>query len=162
MGLQIAFWVLAVVAVGGAVMVVAQKNVFRAALTLIACFLAVAGLFVTLSADFLAAIQILVYVGAIAILIILGVMLTRDTMHASVSNKMGIPVFIVCGVLLGILIYVIGQTDWSATAPGTFAPTVADIGLALFQNEAYLLALEITPILLLAAIIGAIVLVREK
>jgi NADH-quinone oxidoreductase subunit J len=76
MGLTIAFWILAVVAVLAGIMVVSLKNVFRAALALILCFLTVAGIYVTLSADFLAAIQILVYVGAISVLIILAIMST--------------------------------------------------------------------------------------
>ena len=65
MGLVIAFWILAIVAIVSALGVVLLRNVFRAALSLILCFITVAGLYVTLSADFLAAVQILVYVGKI-------------------------------------------------------------------------------------------------
>ena len=71
MGFDIAFWILAVVGVAAALMVVLQRDVFRAALSLVLCFLIVAGIYVTLSADFLAAAQVLIYVGAISILIIL-------------------------------------------------------------------------------------------
>ncbi len=67
MGLEIAFWVLAVVSVGAALAVVLIRDIFRAALSLVLCFLAVAGIYITLSADFLAAAQVLVYVGAISI-----------------------------------------------------------------------------------------------
>jgi len=162
MGMQIAFWTLAVLAVIGALLVVAQQNVFRAALTLILCFLAVAGIFITLSADFLAAIQVLIYVGAIAILIILGVMLTRDSKQASTSNNLGPWAFVMAGGLLAVTVYVISNTAWPTAGAAAFAPTVADLGQALFGNDAYLLALEITPVLLLAAVLGAIVLVREK
>ena len=88
MGLTIAFWILAVVAVLAGIMVVTLKNVFRAALALILCFLTVAGLYITLSADFLAAIQILVYVGAISVLIILAILMTRDVQRGSPSNRM--------------------------------------------------------------------------
>ena len=87
-GLDIAFWVLAVVCVAAALAVVLLQNVFRAALTLVLCFLAVAGLYVTLSADFLAAVQILIYVGGISILVILAVMLTREVQNGSPSNKL--------------------------------------------------------------------------
>lgn len=160
--MQIAFWTLAALAVIGALMVVTQRNVFRAALTLILCFLAVAGIFITLSADFLAAIQVLIYVGAIAVLIILGVMLTRDSKQASTSNNLGPWAFVMAGGLLAVSIYVITNTAWLTVGEITFAPTVDDLGLALFGNQAYLLALEITPILLLAAVLGSIVLVREK
>ena len=163
MGITIAFWILAVVAVGGALLVVLQRNVFRTALTLVVCFLAVAGIFVTLSADFLAAIQILVYVGAVAVLIILGIMLTRDSQRGSLSNKFGFPAFITALLLLVITIIAIVGTPWQTNpVQPTLTPTVEALGLALFETNAYLLAVEIAPILLLAAVIGAIVLVREK
>ncbi|MBM4448631.1 MAG: NADH-quinone oxidoreductase subunit L, partial [Chloroflexi bacterium] len=76
--MTVSFWLLAVVAVTAALGVVLLRNVFRAALSLILCFLMVAGLYITLSADFLAAVQILVYVGAISVLIILAIMMTRE------------------------------------------------------------------------------------
>ena len=163
MGIMIAFYILAVVAVGGALLVVLQRNVFRTALTLVVCFLAVAGLFITLSADFLAAIQILVYVGAVAILIILGIMLTRDSQRGSLPNKFGFPAFIGSLFLLLITILAVTTTPWATTGTQpALAPTVEALGLALFEPSGYLLAVEIAPILLLAAVIGAIVLVREK
>ena len=86
MGLVIAFWLMATVAVIAALGVVLLRNVFRAALSLVACFLMVAGIYITLSADFLAAVQILVYVGAISVLIILGIMMTRDIQHGNPGN----------------------------------------------------------------------------
>ena len=163
MGITIAFWILAVVAVGGALLVVLQRNVFRTAMTLILCFLAVAGIFITLSADFLAAIQILVYVGAVAVLIILGIMLTRDSQRGSLPNKFGFPAFVSALLLLGFMIYAVTATPWqTAGTQPTLAPTVEALGLALFETNGYLLAVEIAPVLLLAAVIGAIVLVREK
>ncbi len=91
MGLDIAFWILAVVGVGAALAVVLLRDIFRAALSLVLCFIAVAGLYVTLSADFLAAVQILVYVGAISILLLLGILLTRDLQHGSPMNKLKLP-----------------------------------------------------------------------
>ncbi len=63
MGLDIAFWVLAVVGIAAALTVVLLRDVFRAALSLVLCFLTVAGLYITLSADFLAAVLVLIYVG---------------------------------------------------------------------------------------------------
>ena len=86
MGLEIAFWVLAVVGVVAALAVVLLRDVFRVALSLILCFLVVAGIYVTLSADFLAAVQVLIYVGAISVLIILAIMVTREVQQGSLSN----------------------------------------------------------------------------
>jgi NADH-quinone oxidoreductase subunit J len=98
MGLDIAFWVLAIVGVAAALGVVLLRNVFRAALTLVLCFVSVAGIYITLSADFLAAVQILIYVGGISILIILAVMLTRDVQHGSPSNRLRIPALVVAAI----------------------------------------------------------------
>ena len=91
MGQVIAFWIFAAAIVGAALGVVLLKNVFRAAILLITCFLGVAGIFILLSADFLAAMQILIYVGAIAILVILAIMLTRELSIGSPSNKFKFP-----------------------------------------------------------------------
>ncbi len=91
MGLVIAFWILAAVAILAALGVVILRNVFRAALSLILCFLAVAGLYITLSADFLAAVQILVYVSAISVLIILAIMVTREVQQGNPSKRLRIP-----------------------------------------------------------------------
>ena len=83
MGLDFAFWIMAIVVVAAALGVIFLRNVFRAALSLVLCFITVAGLYITLSADFLAAIQILVYVGAISVLIILAIMMTREVQQGS-------------------------------------------------------------------------------
>ena len=93
MGISIAFWILAVVGVMAALAVVLLRDVFRAALSLVLCFLTVAGIYITLSADFLAAVQILIYVGAISVLIILAIMLTREVQHGSPGNRLQIPGF---------------------------------------------------------------------
>ena len=162
MGLEISFWVLAVVGVVAALAVVAVRNVFHAALGLIACFLAVAGIFITLSADFLAAVQVLIYVGAIAILIILGIMLTREVQRGSISNRLRIPAFIVAVFFLGLVAFAMVNTQWQIAGIPPQEPTTSVIGNILFGEDGLILAVEIAPVLLLVAILGAIVLVREK
>ena len=162
MGLEVAFWILAIVGVFAALAVVLIRDVFRAALCLILCFLAVAGIFITLSADFLAAVQVLIYVGAIAILIILGIMLTREVQRGSLANKFRIPAFIVAVLFLGVVIFAVTSTQWQVTGIPPQEPTTAALGIRLFGVDGFILPLEIAPILLLAAILGAIVIVREK
>ena len=162
MGVTIAFWILAVVTILGALGVVLLRNVFRAALSLVLCFLAVAGLYITLSADFLAAVQVLVYVGAIAILIILAIMLTRDVQRGSPGNRLQIPAFIVSALFLGTAAFIIVNTSWPVTSVAPQEPTTSALAGKLFGEGGFILPLEIAPILLLAAILGAIVLVREK
>lgn len=106
MALSISFWILAVVSVVAALAVVALKNVFRAALCMVLTLVAVGGIYVTLSADFLAGVQIIVYVGAISILLIIGIMLTREVQQGSPANKFRIPAFLVALVLFGVMCFV--------------------------------------------------------
>jgi NADH-quinone oxidoreductase subunit J len=162
MGLVAAFWIMAVVVVLAALGVVFLRNVFRAALSLILCFITVAGLYITLSADFLAVVQILVYVGAISVLIILAIMMTRDVQRGSPANKMKIPAFIVAVVLLGIIIFTVTRTSWQIASESPLAPTTAPLALKLFSESGFILPVEIAAVLLLAAILGAIVIAREK
>lgn len=162
MGVAIAFWILAVVGILAALGVVLLRNVFRSALSLVLCFLAVAGLYITLSADFLAAVQVLVYVGAISILIILAVMLTRNVQRGSPGNRLQVPAFIVAILFLGVVAFVMLNTPWPVANVAPQEPTTAILAMRLFGEGGFILPLEIAPILLLAAILGAIVLAREK
>jgi NADH-quinone oxidoreductase subunit J len=162
MGLAVTFWIMAVVGVVAALGVVFIRNVFRAALVLILCFIAVAGIYVTLSADFLAVVQILVYVGAISVLIILAVMMTREVQRGSPANKMGWPAAIVAVALLGILVYTVTNTPWEISAAAPLTPTTVPLATKLFSETGFILPVEIGAVLLLAAILGAIVITREK
>ena len=162
MGLDVAFWIMAVVVVIAALGVIFLRNVFRAALSLILCFITVAGLYLTLSADFLAAVQILVYVGAISVLIILAIMMTRDVQQGSPANRMKIPAFIVAVVLLGIMVFTVTNTSWQIAGESPLTPTTVPLAVKLFSENGFILPVEIAAMLLLAAILGAIVIAREK
>ena len=162
MGLEIAFWIMAVVAIIAAVAVVTMRNVFRAAISLVFCFVAVAALYVTLSADFLAAAQVLVYVGGISVLIVLGVMLTRDVPQGSPPNRLRVPAFLVAAGLLGLLLFAIAGTAWDQPKALPVTPTTQALASHLFAPTGWLVTLEIGAVLLLAAVIGAVVLAREK
>ena len=162
MGTVVAFGILAVVAVVAALGVVFLKNVFRAALSLVLCFLMVAGLYITLSADFLAAVQVLVYVGAISVLIILAIMMTREVPRGSPSNQLQFPAFLVGIVFLVIVVYAVIRMSWPIAAAPPLEPTTAPLAHHLFGEGGFILPVEIAAVLLLAAIIGAVVLAREK
>ena len=162
MGLIIAFWILAAVAILAALGVVVIRNVFRAALSLILCFIAVAGLYITLSADFLAAVQVLVYVGAISVLIILAIMMTREVQQGNPSNRLRIPAFLVAVVFLMVLVFTMVNTSWQVSGIAPIAPTTGPLALKLLGENGFILPVEISAVLLLAAILGAIVLAREK
>jgi NADH-quinone oxidoreductase subunit J len=160
--LSIGFWLLAIVAVGAALTVVVLKDVFRSALSLVLSLVAVAGVYITLSADFLAGVQILVYVGAISILLIIGIMLTREVQQGAPANKLRIPAFLVAVVFFGVMCFVFLQTPWAQASVAPVTPTAAPLADRLFSQGGYLLTVEIAGVLLLAAIIGAIALARDK
>lgn len=162
MGINIAFWVLAVMAAAGALMVVTLRSLFRAALGLILCFLSIAGLFITLSADYLGIVQIMVYVGAIAVLIIMAVMLTREVENSNLGSRFKLPAVVTGTLFLGVAIWVMLNTAWPLSRALPTAPTSATLGNLLFAQGGLVLAVEIAAMLILAAIIGAISVAREK
>ena len=139
-----------------------MRDVFRAALALILLFLIIAGIYITLQADFLAVVQILVYVGAISILLIVGIMLTRDVHRGNPSGKYRIPAIIVGILLLITLAFTMANTSWVISTMPPQQPTAGFLGERLFGEGGYLLPVEMTAILLLTAVLGAIVLIREK
>ena len=162
MGLDIAFWVLAVISVSTALAVVLMRDVFRAALFLVLCFFSVAGIYVTLSADFLAGAQVLIYVGAIAVLIIFVIMLTRESRQGSPSGRLRLPAILIGLFFLITMLFVVLNTDWHVVAEPPAESATTAIAQALFSEDGFVLAFEIAAALLLAAVIGAIALVRDK
>jgi len=159
---EIIFWLLAIVTVGAALAVVILRDVFRAALSLVLLFMTVAVLYITLYADFLAVVQILIYVGAISVLIIVAVMLTRDVWHGSPTGKLRIPAIVVSLLLLGTMVFTVVTTKWQISDESPLQPTTMAIGNSLFSQGGYIMPVEISAVLLLAAILGAIVLIRDK
>ena len=186
---DIVFWLLSVMAIGGALGVVMVPDLFRAALLLIVVFIAVAGFFVLLSAEFLAVVQVLIYVGAIAILLIFAIMLTRDVQRGNLPNRLQIPAVVFSALLFSALVAVAVDTQWeflpdsdqgrvelvqinSVTTltgevlidegvTGTEEQSeVQESGLADLLIEDFVLPFETVSVLLLASLIGALVLVR--
>ncbi|MSQ24930.1 MAG: NADH-quinone oxidoreductase subunit L [Dehalococcoidia bacterium] len=157
---SIAFWIMAIIAVVSALAVIVTRDIFRAALFLILAFLTVAGLFITLSADFVAAVQVLVYGGAISILLIFAVLLTRDVQKGNPSNRMLKPAVFLGALFAATLIVVITNSTWKLSGDSPPQGTTAAIGDALVNS--YVLPFEIASVLLLAAMIGAIVVARGR
>ena len=157
---DIVFWILAAVTIGAALAVVILRDVFRAALSLVLLFLTIAVIYITLYADFLAVVQILIYVGAISILIIVAIMLTREVWRGNPSGKLRIPALVVSVLLLGTMVFTVVSTKWETSGEPPLQPTTEAIGSSLFGG--FILPVEITAVLLLAAVLGAIVLIREK
>lgn len=165
---SIAFFVFAVFIIGGALGVVTTRNLIHGALYLILSLFGVAGFFVLLSAPFLAAVQVLVYIGAIAILIIFAVMLTRSmTSLQEVFNRqwwlsalVGALLFVF--LMVGIILPVWGDGTAFAQQPvSQVVASTTDLGVALVDGNQYVLPFEVASLLLTAAMIGAIVIARD-
>lgn len=157
---DLAFWVLAVVTVLAALGVVLLRDLFRAALLLVLAFMSIAGIYITLHADFLAVVQVLLYAGAIAILIVFAIMLTRDMPQGNPFNRLHPVALAVSGLLLAVLVWAVLATQWPTSFLPPLEPTTA--ALADILLDTYVLPFEIASVLLLAALIGAIVMAREK
>lgn len=148
-----------------ALITVTNRNLFHAALWLIATLFGVAALFVLLEAGFLAAVQVLLYIGAIATLIIFAVMLTRRLMtetREAVNSEWWLSAAL-AGVLIILLIAIIGRVPaWSGTAPQVdVSGSIAELGQSLVSPDLYVLPFELASVMLLVALIGAIIIARE-
>jgi NADH-quinone oxidoreductase subunit J len=158
---DLVFWAFAILTVGSATVVVSARSLIYSAFSLLFTFFGVAGLYVLLGADFLAAAQLLIYVGGILVLLLFGVMLTHrihDLDLRTEKTQLGPGLIIAAGVFI-IIGAVAFKTQWP-TAARAPAPTTQEIG-RMFLGE-YLLAFEAASILLLVALIGAAMIVRRK
>ena len=160
-GLQVVFLVVAAVTLLSAVMVVSVRKMMHAALWLVQTLLGVAVLFATLQAGFFAIVQILVYIGAIAILIIFAVMLTRKMMEdigPQVLPEWILPALVALvlfGLLAGFLATWSGFSQVLVELPAD-AENLAELGRALVAPQGYVIPFEVASVLLLAALIGSI------
>lgn len=161
----LAFYLLSVTMLASAVGMVVIRDVIRSAFLLALCFLSMGGLYVTLNASFLAAAQILIYAGAVAILFVFGIMLTRKAgadfpEHSSEFKSLSF-IFVTFGLLF-LLARGLWAGNWKLAGSPSQADlnTVTEIGKQFFG--AYLLPFEIASVILLMALIGAIVIARKE
>lgn len=158
-GVVTAFWVLSGTTVGGALMVAAARNLIHAVLFLVLSFVGVAGLYLTLSADFVAVVQVLIYAGAISVLMLFAIMLTPRADRDNAETVFRVPAFILAVLVTVTIIFVTFATDWHEATRGPFDQTAAAIGEAVL--DPFVLPFEIASVLLVVAMIGAIMLARE-
>jgi len=166
----ILFYIFAAITLVSAILVITQKNVVHSAVFLASTLLSVAGIFLTLHAEFLAGVQVIVYVGGILVLFVFVMMLIsleRSTTERQFSRQWMIAL-IAAAALIAELGYVIYRGKDSFVLPAADAQAAADtltgntevVGTALFTS--FLLPFEIASILLLVAIVGAVVLAKRK
>ena len=139
-----------------------SRNIVYSAFSLMGTFMSVAALYVFLAADFVAVVQVLIYVGGILVLTLFAVMLTHRIADVRVSNRsLGrLPALVVIGIVGAVMMRAIFGTTWHEVAPGVPATTTYAIGDA-FLND-YILPFELASLVLLAALVGAIVLSRKE
>ena len=164
----IAFFIFAVLTLGGALGVVTARNLIHGALYLIVSLFGGAGFFVLLSAPFIAVVQVLVYIGAIAILIIFAVMLTRSmTTLRELFNRQWWLSALVGALLFMLLTVAVIWPVWGTDGSESSQPasdqvaTTQDLGVALVDGGQYVLPFEVASLLLTGAMIGAIVIARD-
>jgi NADH:ubiquinone oxidoreductase subunit 6 (subunit J) len=155
----VAFYVLAILTLGSALMVATVRDLVHAVLFLVLSFVGVAGLYITLSADFVAVVQVLIYVGAISVLMLFAILLTPRSGRDNASVPYAAPIGALAGLLGAVIIFVGLKTDWAKADGGnTFETTAAQIGKALL--DPFVIPFEVASVLLVVAMLGAILLVR--
>lgn len=162
MGELAAFVILSAVILVPAVIVVTSRNIVRSALSLVPTFLGVTGFYVMLHAEFVAGIQVLIYAGAITVLILFVIMLTEGGSGTMVRQVTGqVPLGAMAATWLAFLILVtLSRTQWPV-APGPPPQySVQGIGTAFLTN--YVLIFEVTSLVLLISLVGAIVIARRE
>ena len=161
----IGFVVFTIFTLGGGFGVVTTRNLFQGTIWLMVSLFGVAGYFILLSAPFLAAVQILVYIGAIAILITFAVMLTRSVTRIKARYVRLVPSFIGSLVLFLVLLLGITIPIFGGHLPGSapeYVATTREFGAALVDENGYVVPFMLASVLLTAAMIGAIFIARDE
>jgi len=158
----VVFVICSLITLGAALAMVTSKNLFHSALFMILSFMGVASLYVLLEAPFLAAVQILIYAGAIALLIVFAIMLTRRLMAKDLVQRNAqwgwsalgaVLLFVVLGLILI-------RVNWPVVEAAVPEETISRLGQDLMGT--YLVPFEVASVLLLVALVGSIIIARER
>ena len=155
------FWILAAVMLGSGLLVVTMRDIIRCGLAMIVCFGALAGIYVILGAPLIAAAQVIVYIGAISVLILFAIMLTQTKAAPTrlVFQTQAVPAAISAIVIAIVLALAVGATDWGEVPERIRLATNA-LSQVLFND--FVLAFEIVSVLLLAAVVGGVFLAKRE
>ena len=155
------FWVLAAVMIGAGLLVVTMRDIIRCGLAMIVCFGALAGIYVLIGAPLIGATQVIVYIGAISVLILFAIMLTqtKDAPARLVFQTQAGPAAILSVVLAVLIALAISATDWGAATHRVRIATSTLSGV-LFHD--FVLPFEVVSVLLLAAVVGAVFLAKRE
>jgi NADH-quinone oxidoreductase subunit J len=166
--IMVIFLVLSAFTLAAGIMVVTVKNIIHSALWLIASFFTVAALYLLMEAEFIAIVQVLIYVGAISILVLFAIMLTRHVTGEGVRQlyqRWWIALIVTAALFAVLIVPTVVNYEWSTVAPaaaGQPTPISSSVEIGTAFMREYLLPFEIASILLLVALIGAIVIAYEE
>jgi NADH-quinone oxidoreductase subunit J len=154
-------WLLAAVMLGAGLLVVTMRDIIRCGLAMIVCFLALAGIYVLMGLPLLGAAQVLVYIGAISVLVLFAIMLTqtKDAPSRLVFQTQAGPAAIAAVVVAVIIALAVGATDWGEVARRARLDT-DEMSRVLFEQ--FVFPFEIVSVLLLAAVIGGVFLAKRE
>ncbi|WP_019153947.1 NADH-quinone oxidoreductase subunit J [Robertmurraya massiliosenegalensis] len=160
-GELLAFLILAIVAVMGGVLLLHLTKVVHMVVALVFTFVSLAGIYILLSAEFVAVVQILIYSGAITIIMLFGIMLTRHNDHSEEQGGRLRKILLFLGVLgFAFAVYIgIYNLDFNAQPVALHENNTEQIGIALYSK--YIIPFELTSVVLLVALIGAIILAKK-
>lgn len=161
-GELLGFTILAIVAISGALLLLILKKVIHMVVAAVFTFISIAGLYVTLSAEFVAAVQILIYSGAITIMMLFGIMLTKHNDEEQPKMNKWRNAFVFLGVLaIGVTIY-LGVYDLNIPVEQVtlHQSNTEQIGISLYSK--YVIPFELTSVLLLVALVGAVILAKRE
>jgi NADH:ubiquinone oxidoreductase subunit 6 (subunit J) len=155
------FMTLAAIMVGASILVVAMRDIIRCGLAMIIAFAALAGLYVLAGAPVVAATQVLVYIGAISVLVLFAIMLTQSKAgpRELVFQTQWLPAAIASAVLAILIAVVVASTDWPDSGARIWTSTV-ELANRLFRD--FILPFEVVSVLLLAAVIGGVFLAKRE
>lgn len=155
------FWILASIMLGAGLLVVTMRDIIRCGLAMIVCFGALAGIYVLMGAPLIGAAQVIVYIGAISVLILFAIMLTQTKdAPARLVFQTQAGAAAIASVVIGVVIALaVVATDWGAVAQRVEVDT-RDMATILFTDFA--LPLEVVSVLLLAAVIGGVFLAKRE
>jgi NADH-quinone oxidoreductase subunit J len=160
-GSTIIFYLLAALTLGSALLAVTTRQIFRAAIYLLFSLIGIAGFYFWLQYEFIAAVQIVVYVGGIVVLIIFSIFLTQQAGEKMAQQKLGRQLFAALAAFCGCALIMVQlfQHKFIGTTATAVEPSVVNIGNQMLDTEVggYALPFEVVSILLLAALIGCIV-----
>jgi NADH:ubiquinone oxidoreductase subunit 6 (subunit J) len=154
-------WILAAVMLGSGLLVVTMRDIIRCGLAMIVCFLALAGIYVLMGVPLLGAAQVIVYIGAISVLVLFAIMLTqtKDAPSRLVFQTQAGPASIAAVVIAVVIALAVGATDWPEVARRARLDTNR-MSEVLFQQ--FVFPFEVVSVLLLAAVIGGVFLAKRE